>query len=168
MKTATLGLVGVLSLSLPGLVMAALPAEKIAVVHVTAVDGLAQATGEGTESRTPAYRFDGTEYRISKGALQTLDGVQTLLFIDRRRDEMNGGNVTRNFTQEVRSFPTSSFTVTDLKGKVLSYQVAMIGGNLRLLGDSDQIQASGGSGGPFHIWKVTGYDLVDRSAITLE
>ena len=168
MKTATFVLVGALSLGLPALAMAALPAGKVAVVHVTAVDGLAQASGEGTESRTPAYYFDGTEYRISRESLQTLDGVQTLLFIDRRRDEMNGGNVTRKFTQEVRSFPTSSFTVTDVKGKVLSYQVALIGGNLRLLGDSDQIQASAGSGGPFHIWKVTGYDLVDRSAITLE
>jgi hypothetical protein len=168
MKTATLLLVAVFGLSIPGFVLAALPAGKIAVVRVTAIDGLAHARGEGTEARTTAYTFDGTEYRISRSILSSLDGVQTVLLIDRRTDEMNGDAVTRRYTQEVRSFSSSNFVVTDLKGKVLSYQVALIGGNLRLLGDPDQIQARAGTDGPFHIWKVEGYDLVDRSAITLD
>jgi hypothetical protein len=168
MKTATFLFLAAIGLSVPGLALAAMPAGKIAVIHVTAIDGLAQAKGEGSEARTNAYTFDGTDYRINHDALSSLDGVQTLLLIDRRKDEMNGTAITRRFSQEVRSFPSLNFVVTDLKGKVLSYQVAMIGGNLRLLGDPDQIQATAGSGGPFHIWKVESYDLVDRAAITLD
>jgi hypothetical protein len=168
MKPATLLLVAVLGLSLPVLAMAAMPAGKIAVVRVTAIDGLAKATGDGNEERTSSFTFDGTDYHINKNALSSLNGVETLLLIDRRKDDMNGSAITRSFSQEVRSFPSSNFVVTDLKGKVLSYQLAMIGGNLRLLGDPDQIQAGPGTNGPFHIWKVESYDLVDRDAITLD
>jgi hypothetical protein len=168
MKTATLLCLAAFGLCLPQLVLAALPAGKIAVVRVTAIDGLAAATGDGTETRNSVFSFDGTEYRIKRSALESTKGVETLLLIDRRQDEMNGSAVARNYTQEVRAFPNSNFTVSDIKGKVLSFQVAMIGGNLRLLGDPDQIQAAAGENGPFHIWKITGYDLVDQSAITLE
>ena len=168
MKTATLLFLAVFSLCLPQLLLAALPAGKIAVVRVTAIDGLAAAKGDGSETRSSVFSFDGTEYRIKRSALQSTEGIATLLLIDRRKDEMSGAAVTRNFTQEVRSFSSSNFVVNDIKGKVLSFQVATIGGNLRLLGDPDQIQATAGDGGPFHIWKITGYDLVDRSAITLE
>jgi len=168
MKPATLLLVAAFGLSLPALALAAMPANKIAVVRVTAIDGLAKATGDGNESRTNAFTFDGTDYHINKDAVSNLNGVQTLLLIDRRKDEMSGNAVTRTYSQEVRSFPSTNFVVTDVKGKVLSYQVAMIGGNLRLLGDPDQIQATSGANGPFHIWKVESYDLVDRSAITVD
>jgi hypothetical protein len=168
MKPATLLLVAAFGLSLPALALAAMPAGKVAVVRVTAIDGLAGATGDGTESRANAFTFDGTEYHINHDALSNLNGVETLLLIDRRKDEMSGNAITRSYSQEVRSFPSTHFVVTDVKGKVLSYQVAMIGGNLRLLGDPDQIQATGGAHGPFHIWKVESYDLVDRSAITVD
>jgi hypothetical protein len=168
MKPAMLLLAAVIGLSLPGLALAALPAGKIAVVRVTAIDGLSHATGDGSEARTNAYTFDGTEYRINHDALSNLNGVETLLLIDRRKDEMSGDAITRRFSQEVRSFPSSNFVVTDVKGKVLSYQLALIGGNLRLLGDSDQIQAGPGANGPFHIWKVESFDLVDRAAITID
>ena len=168
MKPATLLLVGVIGLALPGLAFSAMPSGKIAVVRVTAIDGLANATGDGSESRTNAFTFDGTEYHINHDAVSNLNDTQTLLLIDRRKDEMSGNQITRRFSQEVRTFPSSNFVVTDVKGKVLSYQLAMIGGNLRLLGDSDQIQAGAGANGPFHIWKVESFDLVDRAAITID
>jgi hypothetical protein len=169
MKIATFACLASLGLALlPTVVAAGLPAGKIAVVRVTAVDGLAYATGLASESRSSAFAFDGTEYSISRSALASTDGVETLLLIERRKDEMSGDSVVHRFSQEVRAFPSSTFEVKDIQGKVLAYQVALIGGNLRLLGDSDQIQAKAGSGGPFSIWKVTGVDLVDRSAIVLD
>jgi hypothetical protein len=68
----------------------------------------------------------------------------------------------------VRAFSGTSFEVRDLQGKVLAYQVAMLGGNLRLLGDGDQILAMGGAGGPYQVWRVDGIDLVDRAAVVLQ
>ena len=169
MRIATFACLASLGLALlPSVAGAGLPEGKIAVVRVTAVDGLAYADGSASETRSSAFAYDGTEYTISKSALGSTDGVQTLLLIERRKDEMSGDSVARHFSQEVRAFPSSTFEVKDVQGKVLAYQVAMIGGNLRLLGDSDQIQAKAGSGGPFSIWKVTGVDLVDQSAIVLD
>ena len=157
---ASVGLLGVV----PGVTSAAIPDGKVAVVRITAIDGLANSA-RTNQSRTSVFSYDGTEYHIDSSALSSLDGVETLVLIDRASDDGNG---TRNFTQEVRSYDTTSFEATDLKGKVLSYQVAMIGGNLRLLGDGDQILAMAGTDGPYQIWKITGIDLVDTGSIVLE
>ena len=168
MKFATFATVAALGLALlPAVGVAGLPEGQVAVVRVTAVDGLAYASGPATESRATAFAFDGTNYMIDHAVLASLDGVSTLVLIDRRKDEMNGDAVVRHHSQEVRAFPGTTFEVKDIQGKVLAYQVALIAGNLRLLGDSDQIQAKAGSGGPFSIWKVTGIELVDRDAIFL-
>lgn len=145
---------------------AAMPEGKVAVVKVTAVDGLAHHRATN-ETRMSMFSFDGTEYRIDRSALKSLDGVQTLVLIDRQRDERTGETTVRHHEQEVRAFGDTAFEVTDLKGKSLHYQVAMVGGNLRLVGDGDHIQAKAGQGGPFKMWKVTGVDLVDASAIIL-
>jgi len=168
MKSATFALgvlVGALG-CIPAGASAALPEGKVAVVRVTAVNGLARMTPE-KEDRSEAFSFDGTEYAIDHTALASLDGVETLLLIDRKTDSMQGGVSVRHYTQEVRAFDTTTFEVKDLKGKVLSYQVAMIGGNLRLLGDGDQILATGGEGGPFQVWRIDSIDLVDRAALNL-
>lgn len=168
MKSATFALVilvATLGLA-PANSSAGMPDGKIAVVRVTAVDGLAHHTPE-KETRSSVFTFDGTDYSVDRSALASLDGVQTLVLIDRKADDLQGASVVRHYTQEVRAFGGSSFDVTDLKGKVLHYQVAMIGGNLRLLGDGDQILAMAGAGGPFQIWKVTDIDLVDRKAVVL-
>jgi hypothetical protein len=168
MKNATLTtLLVALLAAAPQAARAGLPEGKVAVIQVTAVDGLASVEGAAGETRTSVFSFDGTEYHIARSALMSLDGVQTLLLIDRRSDSMSGDNGVRTFSQEVRAFPGTSFEVNDLEGKVLSYQVAMLGGNLRLLGDGDQIVAKAGMNGPYHIWKVTGIDLVDRNALVL-
>ncbi len=79
-----------------------------------------------------------------------------------------GGELVSAFSQEVRAVRGTSFEVKDLAGKVLNYQVAVIAGNLRLVGDGDQIVARGGDNGPFQVWKVTGIDLVDRGAILVQ
>jgi hypothetical protein len=169
MKNATLATILIAALAAaPQVARAGLPEGKIAVIQVTAVDGLASVEAAASETRTSAFSFDGTEYHIARSALSSLEGVQTLLLIDRRTDSMSGDSGVRAFSQEVRSFPSSSFEIKDLDGKNLSYQVAMLGGNLRLLGDGDQIVAKGGPGGPFHVWKITGVDLVDRDAIALD
>jgi hypothetical protein len=147
---------------------AAIPDGKVAVVQVAAIDGLAGFEGPIAEARSGEFTFDGTWYHINRSALGSLDGVETLVLVDRRRDEVTGDKLVQSFSQEVRAVRGSSFTVDELPGKVLSYQVAMIGGNLRLVGDGDQIVATGGANGPYHIWKVTGIDLVDRDAILLD
>jgi hypothetical protein len=168
MKSATFALVilvGALGLA-PANSFADMPGGKIAVVRVTAIDGLAHHTPE-KETRSSAFTFDGTNYSVDRSALSSLDGVETLVLIDRKTDDLQGASVVRHYTQEVRAFSGGSFEVTDLQGKVLHYQVAMIGGNLRLLGDGDQILAKAGAGGPFQIWKITDIDLVDRKAVVL-
>ena len=147
---------------------AAIPDGKVAVVRVTAINGLADFQGPTSETRSTVFTYDGTNYFIQRSALAGLDGVQTLVLVDRRTDQVSGNQLVRNFDQEVRAVPGTSFQVTDLPGKVLSYQVAVIGGNLRLVGDGDQIVATGGANGPYSIWKITGIDIVDRSAIVLQ
>lgn len=145
---------------------AGLPEGKIAVVRVTAVDGLAHRSPE-SETRHSVYSYDGTEYLIDRSALKSMDGVTTLLLIDRHTDVTRGGTTTRHNSQEVRAFEGTAFEVRDLKGKVLAYQIAMIGGNLRLLGDGDQILALAGDDGPYHVWRIDGIDLADRDAVVL-
>ena len=152
----------------PAASAAAIPDGKVAVVQVAAIDGLAGFQGPITETRSGAFSYDGTWYHINRSALGSLDGVETLVLVDRRTDEVTGGKLVRNFSQEVRAVQGTAFTVDDLPGKALNYQVAVIGGNLRLVGDGDQIVATDGANGPYHIWKVTGIDLVDRDAILLD
>ena len=147
--------------------MADLPDGKIAVVRVTAVDGLAHHSAERTE-RSSVFAYDGTEYAIDSSALSSLDGVKTLLLIDRRTDKLEKDAGVETYSQEVRAFNGTSFEVKDLEGKVLAYQVAMLGGNLRLLGDGDQIMVKGGSGGPYQVWRVDRIDLVDHQAVVLQ
>lgn len=147
---------------------AAIPDGKVAVVRVTAIDGLAGASGPATQTRSTAFSYDGTNYTIASGAAGNLDGVETLVLIDRRKDTISGGQLVSDFSQEVRAVRGAAFEVKDLAGKVLNYQIAVIAGNLRLVGDGDQIVARGGDNGPFQIWKVTGLDLVDRGAILVK
>ena len=169
MKIAILGMTALMAVAFlaPSSSGAAVPEGKVAVVRVTAVDGLAAFDGPRSESRATAFTFDGTWYDVDRSALAGLDGVQTLVLIDRRTDKPSGGRMIRAFEQEVRAFSGTSFEVTDLPGKNLGYQVAMIGGNLRLLGDGDQILATGGEYGPYYVWKITGVDLVDKDAIRI-
>lgn len=167
MKSALVVLIALTGTIGPAAVSSAgLPEGKIAVVRVTAVDGLAHRTPE-SETRTSVFTYDGTDYTIDRSALSTLDGVSTLLLIDRETDVTRNDTTTRLISQEVRAFQGTDFEVTDLKGKVLAYQIAMIGGNLRLLGDGDQIQALAGAEGPYHVWRIDGVDLADRDAVIL-
>ena len=169
MKNATITLAAMLAVTwlLPADTLGALPDGKVAVVRVTAVDGLAHHPIKDMD-RSSVFSFDGTEYNIDRSALSSLDGVQTLMLIDRKTDELSGSSMVRHLSQEVRAFGGTSFEVKDLKGKVLSYQVAMLGGNLRLLGDGDQILALPGADGPFQVWKITGIALVDKKSIVLQ
>lgn len=161
-------LAGALILALvPASAMAGVPEGKIAVVRVTAIDGLAKVDGKLTESRATAFRFDGSNYMIDRAVLGSLDGVKTLVLIDRRKDSAEGSALVRKHSQEVRAIDGTGFEVADLPGKALSYQVAMVGGNLRLLGDGDQILATGGAQGAYHVWRVDSVDLLDASAIQI-
>jgi hypothetical protein len=169
MKSASFALLTlILAAGIATAASAAIPDGKVAVVRVTAIDGLADYSGSAAQTRSTAFSFDGSNYTIAPGAAAGLDGAETLVLIDRRKDTISGGQLTSNFTQEVRAVRGSSFEVKDLAGKVLNYQVAVIAGNLRLVGDGDQIVARGGENGPFQVWKVTGIDLVDRDAILVQ
>jgi len=167
MKSAILVLL-LASIAAPAAQAAFPPEDQVVVVRVTTVEGLATAGTAASETRSSVFSYDGVTYHIDKSALGSLDGVKTLVLIDRRRDSMQGGNLVSAFDQEVRAFPSLSYQVSDLPGKVLDYQVATVGGNLRLLGSSDQIQARGGAGGPYRIWKTTWVDMVPRASVVLE
>jgi len=145
-----------------------LPEGKVAVVRVTAIDGLARAAGAVTETRSSAFTYDGTLYTINDPSVTGLDDVQTMVLIDRRRDVASETGVVREHTQEVRAIKGTYFQVEDIPNHVLGYQVATVGGNLRIAGDGDQILCAAGDNGPYHIWKVTSIDLVDRSKIRLD
>ncbi len=170
MKFATCALAALVAAATlaPAASASAIPDGKIAVVRVTSIDGLAAVNGPVSESRSEVFSYDGTDYRIDRSALGSLDDVQTLVLIDRRKDEASGGKFVQTFSQEVRPVKGASFTSGDLPGKSLSFQVAVIAGNLRLTGSGDQILATGGDNGPYHIWKVTGVDLVSKDAIELQ
>lgn len=167
MKSAILVLL-LATLAVPAAQAAFPPEDHVVVVRVTAVEGLATAGSVTSETRNSVFSYDGVTYHIDKSALGSLDGVKTVVLIDRRRDSMQGGNLVSAYDQEVRTYATLNYEVTDLPGKVLDYQVANVGGNLRLLGSSDQIQARGGNGGPYRIWKTTWIDMVPRDSIVLE
>jgi len=167
MKSAILVLL-LASLAVPA-AQAAFPADdQVIVIRVTAVEGLASAGTAASETRSSVFSFDGVSYRIDTSALGSLDGIKTLVLVDRRRDSMQGGNMVSAYDQEVRAYKTLDYQVSDLPGRVLDYQVASVGGNLRLLGSSDQIQARGGAGGPYRIWKTTWIDMVPRDSIVIE
>jgi len=167
MKSAILVLL-LASMAVPA-AHAAFPADDhVVVIRVTAVEGLASAGTAASETRSSVFSYDGVVYRVDKSALGSLDGIKTLVLVDRRRDSMQGGNLVSAYDQEVRAYTTLDYQVSDLPGKVLDYQVASVGGNLRLLGSSDQIQARGGAGGPYRIWKTTWIDMVPRNSIVLE
>jgi len=166
MKNATCALMfAALILTLAPAAMAALPTGKVAVVTVTSIDGLAHFDGKVTDTRSSVYSYDGTDYTIDGSALSSVDGVETLVLVSKRTDTVTGGTMIRQFSQEARALRGTHFEVTDLPNRVLDYQVAMIGGNLRLTGAGDQILCESGKTGPYHIWRVDGIDLIDRSAI---
>ncbi|NNF07075.1 MAG: hypothetical protein HKN21_09965 [Candidatus Eisenbacteria bacterium] len=148
--------------------VAALPDGKIAVVRVTAVDGLAKAEGPVVESRSSVFSYDGSSYMIDRRAVGGLDGVETLLLIDHRVDTMTSGRVSRRHSQEVRAIGGTYFEVEDIPNKVLAYQVASVAGNLRITGDGDQILCEGGDGAPYRIWRIDGVDLVDRKSVVIK
>ncbi len=54
---------------------AAIPDGKVAVVRVTAIDGLAGSSAAATQTRSTAFSFDGTNYTIAPSAAASLDGV---------------------------------------------------------------------------------------------
>ncbi len=168
MKHATLAAATLASLLMVTSAFGAVPDGKVAIVRVTAVDGLARWDGSMIESRSTQFSFDGMQYTIDASAVQSLENVQTLVLIDRRVDQVREGVLLRNHSQEVRTVAGDSFQVTDIPDRVFSYQVGTVGGNLRLLGDGDQISAKGGDNGPYTIWKVTSIDLLDKSAIAID
>ena len=89
MRIATLFvLMGAMSLASVA-AFADMPAGKVAVIRVTAIDGLAKANGPVTETRDNVFTFDGSTYTINSSAVGGLDGVQTLVLIDRRTDKIS-------------------------------------------------------------------------------
>ena len=167
MKNATkLLATGVLAVALAGAAVASsVPEGKVAVIRATSIDGLARHDGQVTESFDTAYSFDGTTWNLE--GVSSLDGVKTILLVDHREDSAADAGLVRKHSQDIRVFNSTQFTVQDVPGKTLTYQVASIAGNLRLLGGGDQILATGGDHGPYHVWKVEEVRLVDADAISL-
>ncbi len=141
--------------------------EQIVVIRATSIAGLADYEGRITETRDELFSRDGAEYTIARSALAELDGIRTLLLVDYRRDAVDKNGLVRRHGQEVYAIAGDAFTVGDIPGKPLSFQVATVDGRLGLLGDGDQILCPGGPHGPFHIWKIEGIELVGREALRL-
>jgi len=141
--------------------------DTIVVIRATAIAGLADYDGPVRETRERAYTRTGDGYAIDAGALQSLDGVQALLLVESRRDLVRDGALTRRHAQDVRPLPSGSFEIEDVPGKLLSYQLATVDGQLGLLGDGDVIYSPGGAHGPYFIWRIDGIERVDRGQVTL-
>ena len=94
--------------------------------------------------------------------------METLLLIDRRRDDASGDGITQAYSQEIRAIRGTSFSVDDVPGNMPAESGSVLVRLARLMGPGDQILATGGAKGPYMIWKIESVDLVSKKAITLK
>lgn len=150
---------------IPALPAAAEPVDRIAVVRIKSVDGLDAAGAPIQVIRTQQF-VTGSNLRISRAAVSSLDGVRVLVLVDRRSDAMNGAELVQNRSDEVLAVRGDTFTIKGVDGRDLTYAVDILSdGSVDLVGPGDRIIAR--PRGEFKIWKIEGSDLMSRDRITL-
>lgn len=153
-----------------GILLPALPAlaertERVAVIRIKAVDGLAVDGAPVQTTHNPSFVV-GSSYRVSKSAVGSLDGVTALVLVDRRTDSMSGGSVMQAHTHEVVVVRGDTFTVKGVDGRDVTYAIDMLSdGSVDLLGPGDRIIARPEK--QFKVWKVEGASLVNKDRVTL-
>lgn len=165
LKTMQNAIMGLLVIS--GLTVAVQPAlaGDIAVIRIKAVDGLYVP---GTEvSVTQDTKFMASaNVRVARSAVSSLDGVKTLVLVERRSDAKAGDKLNQTVTNEVMALNGDTFTLKGVDGKSLTYSVDVLSdGSVDLIGPKDSIKAR--SGGVYQIWKIESTSLMSSDRITL-
>lgn len=141
-----------------------IPDNKIVVVRIKAIDGLDKSAANVQVNRTEQY-VRGGRLHISRGAIANLDGVRTIVLVERRNDSMSGADLVQNVKLEATAVNGDMFSVTDADGKKLSYGVDILNdGSVDLLGPKDRIVVRNGQ---YQIWKIESTELVSRDGIDL-
>jgi hypothetical protein len=150
---------------IPALSARAAETERVAVIRIKAVDGLAVEGAPVQSTRDQAFLV-GSSYRVAKSAVASLDGVSALVLVDRRSDSMSGASVVQAHKDEVIAVRGDVFTVKGVDGKDVTYAIDRLSdGSIDLLGPGDRIIARGDK--QFKVWKVEGASLVSKDRITL-
>ena len=164
MKRATIAFIlgGIL---MAGSATAAIPDGKIAIIRATSVSGIAAHEGPIKVERSSTMSYDGTRFAFADWVVSSLQDTKAILVIDYRRDYIHDGVLVKKHSQEVQMFDDSMFDVQVNANTEVTYQVASVAGNLRLLGDEGHIACQGGLQGPYQIWRIDDIDLVDAKTI---
>lgn len=143
---------------------AGIPDNKIVVVRIKAIDGLDKSAANVTVNRTEQY-VRGGRLHISRGAIASLDGVRTIVLVERRNDSLSGADLVQNVKLEAAAVNGDMFSVTSVDGKKFSYGVDILNdGSVDLLGPKDRIVVRDGQ---YQIWKIESASLVSRDGIDL-
>lgn len=166
MKRATIALIlGGLLIALSANAVAAIPEGKVAVIRATRVNGIASHEGPVKVEREAVVSYDGRQYAFPAWVVASLGDTKTILVVNDRQDTVVDGVLIKKHTQKVQLFDASMFTVQVNPDTQVTYQVASVAGNLRLLGDEGHIACQGGTDGPYQIWRIDDLDLVDVRSI---
>jgi len=150
-----------------GLAVAVQPAtaQDIAVIRIKAIDGL-YVPGADIEATKDMKFMATSRVRVARSAVSSLDGVKTLVLIERRADAKSGDKVAQNTTTEVMAVNGDAFTVKGVDGKTYTYAVDVLSdGSVDLLGPKDMIKAR--SGGVYQVWKIESASMMSRDRISL-
>lgn len=143
---------------------AGIPDNKVVVVRIKAIDGRDAAASSVKVNRSEQF-MAGARYHVSKSAVSNLDGVRTLVLVERRTDSVAGGELTQTLKMEAMGVNGDVFNVTGTDGKSVSYAVDVLNdGSVDLLGPKDRIVVRQGE---YQIWKIQSAQLVSRDRINL-
>ena len=153
------------ALALPASTQAAgIPDNKVVVVRIKAIDGRDANVNSVRVNRSEQF-MAGARYHVSKSAISNLDGVRTLVLVERRSDAVSGSELTQNVKLEALGVNGDMFSVTGADGKSVNYAVDVLNdGSVDLLGPGDRIVVRPGE---YTIWKIESAQLVTRDRINL-
>lgn len=141
-----------------------IPDNKIVVVRIKAIDGLDKSAANIQVNRTEQF-VRGGRLHVSRSAVSSLDGVKTLVLVERRNDAMSGADLVQTVKLEASAVNGDMFSVTDADGKKLNYGIDILNdGSVDLLGPKDRIVVREGA---YQIWKIESASLVSRDGIDL-
>jgi hypothetical protein len=152
---------------------AGIPADKVAVVLVRAIDGLGSGDSGDRNSVVGgvAYQIDeaSRDLAISRAGsgISSLDGVKTIVLVERREDTQKGGDIVQKHSHSVLTSGGSSFSVDAIGGGTLSYDVVVFGRKLVVTGPGDRITVTGGKPDSYQVWRVSPLGLFDRDRVEL-
>jgi hypothetical protein len=146
----------------------ALPAgEELLIVEATLIEGLADYHGEIVETHRELFTRENGTLSIDRDGLASLDGLEAIVLVDRRRDTQGGDTLTRKHWQEIHAVSGGSFELAMLPDEPFLYQIANVNGKTGLFGQGNLLRSEGGEGEPFQVWRIDSMRFVDRTEIAL-